>query len=146
MKLHTNLIALAAAATLASAPALAQQGAGQGQQGQQGMPNQQQQGTPAQQSMPQYQQQQQQQDFSEQDLERFNEARVAVEEIRNEYAGKLEGVQDAGEARELQAEASEKMTEEVRDTGLEVQTYNAIAMAVRTDPELRQKVLGEQDS
>lgn len=130
MKLRTQLFAIAASAALIGTPAIAQQGGQQGTPPGQGMQN-----APADQSnMPQ-------QEFTKEELERFNEARIAVEEVRDEYASKLQGIQDAGEARELQAEASEKMTEEVRDAGLEVDTYNAIAMAMRTDPELRQRLM-----
>ena len=137
MKLRTQMLAIAASAALICTPAMAQQANPQGQQGT--PPNQGMQNAPADQSnLPQ-------QEFSQEELERFNEARVAVEEVRDEYASKLQGIQDAGEARELQAEASEKMTEEVRDAGLEVDTYNAIAMAMRTNPELRQKLM-ELDS
>lgn len=136
-----TLAAVLATAAMATAPAWAQPGAGAGQ-GQQDMQN-----NPAAQQQQQQQQsfgeQQQQQDFSDEELDQFNDARKAVEEVRNEYAGKLQGVEDADKARELQTEASQKMAEEVRDAGLDVETYNAIAMAMRTDPELRQRLLGD---
>lgn len=129
MKRSLNtLAAVLTTAALASAPAWAQYGAASEQQDMQD-PAVQGQAAP------------QQQEFTDDELKRFNEARSAVEEVRDEYAGKLQGVQDAGEARELQTEASEKMAEEVRDAGLDVETYNAIAMAMRTDPELRKKLL-----
>lgn len=129
MKRSLNtLAAVLTTAALASAPTWAQPGAASEQQDMQD-PAAQGQTTP------------QQQEFTDDELKRFNAARSAVEEVRDEYAGKLQGVQDAGEARELQTEASEKMAEEVRDAGLDVETYNAIAMAMRTDPELRKKLL-----
>ncbi len=128
------LATLLAASLFASAGALAQAQGGQ----QQGQPPQQQQGYP--------QQEQQYQaapaEFSDRDLEKFAQAREGVEKVRADYSEKLGGVQDPDQAQQLQAEATDKMVEQVEDAGLEVTTYNAIAVAMQQDPQLRQRIDG----
>lgn len=82
------------------------------------------------------------QDFDDATLQSFAAVSVELQGIQQEYAGRLEGVQDQDRAIELQREANEKMVETVEDAGLDVQTYNAIANAMNTNPELNSKVMG----
>lgn len=111
--------------------------------------------SPEQQQAPQQQQQQAPQgqgaapaqeqvptDFSDSEIEKFVAAQDDLETIRQEYSGKLEGTEDPDKAAELQQEASEKMVTVVQDEGLDVETYSNIALAVQSDPELREKVEG----
>ena len=74
------------------------------------------------------------------DLERFVEVQTDIQEITAEYSARLEGVEDPEEAAQLQQEASQMMVEAVEDTGLDVATYNNIAVALETDEELRERV------
>lgn len=80
--------------------------------------------------------------FSDSEIEKFVAAQDDLETIRQEYSGKLEGTEDPDKAAELQQEASEKMVTVVQDEGLDVETYSNIALAVQSDPELREKVEG----
>lgn len=79
-------------------------------------------------------------DFSESDLQKFADVQGDLEEIRTEYSGRLESTEDPDQAAQLQQEASQKMVQTVQDTGLNVETYSNIALAIQTDPELRDKV------
>ncbi|MCH8551198.1 MAG: DUF4168 domain-containing protein [Natronospirillum sp.] len=79
-------------------------------------------------------------DISDTDLERFVEVQTDIQEITAEYSARLEGVEDPDDAAELQQEASQMMVEAVEDTGLDVATYNNIAVALETDEDLRERV------
>lgn len=86
------------------------------------------------------QQQQAQQDFSEHELEAFAEAQPAIESISEEYASRLNEVEDPQKAAELRQEVNQEMVAAVTDTGIDVGTYNAIAQAMTQDPELAERV------
>ncbi|MFP3873980.1 MAG: DUF4168 domain-containing protein [Thiohalophilus sp.] len=104
----------------------------QGGGGQQGQPPQQQQGGQA------------AEDIDEKSLNKFKDAFAEVNSIRESFAGKLEDVEDPEKAQKLQQEAQEEMVSAVEDAGLSVEEYNQIFAAVQQNPELQEKVLGEQ--
>lgn len=79
-------------------------------------------------------------DFSEADLKKFADVQEDLEGIRSEYSGRLESTEDPDQAAQLQQEASQKMVQTVQDKGLDVDTYSNIALAIQSDPELRDKV------
>ncbi len=79
--------------------------------------------------------------FDQQELEQFADAYVKVGEIHTEYSQRLQEVDSTDEAQSLQQEANDEMVEAIRDTGLEVQDYSAIAAALERDPEMRQDVV-----
>ncbi|ADH86550.1 DUF4168 domain-containing protein [Desulfurivibrio alkaliphilus] len=83
------------------------------------------------------------QDFDQATLQSFAVASVQLQEIQQEYAGRLEGVQDQDKAIELQQQANEKMVATVEEEGLDVQTYNAIANAMNTSPELHARIMAK---
>ena len=128
-----NLKTLAAAICLtafgAAAPGVMAQATG----AQQGQPTQQNQTQPGMAS------QQAATEISDADLEKFVEASDKVFEIRDEFAEKLNGVDDPQEAQSLQMDAQEEMMEAVTDTGIEVPVYNEIATRLQTDTELQQR-------
>jgi inosine-uridine nucleoside N-ribohydrolase len=80
------------------------------------------------------------QNFKNSDLEKFAEVQKPLDEIRSEYSQRVQSTQEPEKAAKLQQEASDKMMEVVKSSGLEVETYNQIAMAVQSDPELQAKV------
>lgn len=82
------------------------------------------------------------QEFDQAALQGFVEASVQLQEIQQEYASRLEGVQDQDKAIELQRQANEEMVATVEDSGLDVQTYNAIANEMNNSPELRAEIMG----
>ncbi len=120
MRIRNLMTMTALTAALAVAGPLAAQEQGQ----QQGMPGQQQETI----------------DVSEQQLEQFVDAQTSIVEIQQDFSGRLEGVEDPDKAHELQVQANEEMTSAVEDAGLDVQTYNQIAMAIQNDPELQNRL------
>lgn len=126
-----NLTAIVAA-LLFGASAVAQdyeqgQGQGQGQQGQ------------GQQGQAQ-QQQPETIDVSDAQLEQFADAQTQIADIQEDFSGRLQDVEDPEKANELQREANEEMTAAVEDAGLDVESFNQIAMAIQNDPELQEKL------
>ena len=79
-------------------------------------------------------------DVSTSDLQSFSEARTAISEIQQDYSQRLQGADDPEKANALQQEANEEMISAVQETGLDVESFNTIAMAVQNDPELQQEL------
>lgn len=77
---------------------------------------------------------------SDQQLEQFVEAQVAIIEIQQDYTGRLQAVDDPERAHELQVQANDEMTEAVAEAGLDVESFNSIAMAIQNSPELQQRL------
>lgn len=120
-----KLFAAAVALTFSVATiAQEQQGQGQGQAQGQGM----------------QQQQQETIDVSDQQLEQFADAQTEISTIQQDFSSRLQNVEDPEKARDLQREANEEMTAAVEDAGLDVESFNQIAMAIQNDPELQQKL------
>lgn len=81
-------------------------------------------------------------DVSDTELEQFADARASIIKIQQTYSARLETATDPEQASELQQEANVKMVGAVEDAGLDVESFNSIAMAVQNDPSLQEK-LGE---
>mgnify|MGYP006199676077 CR=1 FL=1 len=79
-------------------------------------------------------------DFRDDDLEKFAEVQKPLQEIRTDYSERLQSTQQPEQAAKLQQEATDKMMEVIEDSGLEVATYNQIAVALQSNPELQAKV------
>lgn len=80
---------------------------------------------------------QQEVDVSDQELETFTAAFVEVQELREELSREIENAENADEAQALQEESDQKMVEVIEEEhGLEVDRYNQISQALRTDREL----------
>jgi len=82
------------------------------------------------------------QDFSEQQLQQFADASQEIASVSQEYTQRLQGAEGQSEQQEIRQEANEKMIAVVEDSGLTVETFNAIGQAVQQDPELMKKVQG----
>lgn len=74
------------------------------------------------------------------DLQRFVDVQDRLQSIVDEYSARLESAEDSDEALQLQQEAGELMMQAVEDTGLDVETYNNIAVAIETDEALRERI------
>ncbi len=79
-------------------------------------------------------------DFSDEQLQQFAEVSQEIVVISEEYTQRLQAAEDEAAQQEVQMEANDKMVEAVEDGGLDVDTFNAIGMAVQQDPELMQRV------
>lgn len=84
--------------------------------------------------------QQAQMEFAENDLQTFASVQGDLDTIRTDYSARLEATSDQEKAAELQQEASQLMVEAVQDAGMDIETYNNIALALQSDPELRDEV------
>lgn len=70
----------------------------------------------------------------------FVDAYTDVQKIHNEYAERLQSVEDAEEATTLQQEAQDKMQEAVTSNDITVEEYQTIAQQIGQDAELRSRV------
>lgn len=71
----------------------------------------------------------------------FVEAHAEVVEIQDEYAERQREATDAQEAQELQQEADAAVEEAVEDTGMSMEEYEEVTMAMNMDPEVRDEVM-----
>ncbi|WP_373182236.1 DUF4168 domain-containing protein [Halomonas campaniensis] len=79
-------------------------------------------------------------DFSDEQLEQFADASQEIVVISEEYTERMHAAEDESSQQEVQMEANDKMVEAVEESGLDVDTFNAIGQAVQQDPELMQRV------
>lgn len=79
-------------------------------------------------------------EFAESDLQTFAAVQGDLDTIRADYSARLEATADPEQAAELQQEASQMMVDAVEAAGMDVETYNSIALALQSDPQLRDQV------
>lgn len=79
-------------------------------------------------------------EVNDQQLQQFANAQIEISEIQQDFSSRLQEIEDPEKAHELQMEANEEMTAAVEDAGLDVQSFNQIAMAIQNDPELQQRL------
>ncbi|MGM0552616.1 MAG: DUF4168 domain-containing protein [Pseudomonadota bacterium] len=79
-------------------------------------------------------------DLSEEEVDTFVDAFVAVQKVREDFAERLQDAEDEGDAQAMQQEAQDAMVSAVEDAGMDVEEYNEVAMALQNDPELMQEV------
>lgn len=60
--------------------------------------------------------------------------------ISQEYTERLQGAEDEATQQEVRMEANDRMVEVVEDSGLDVDTFNAIGHTIQQDPEMMQRV------
>lgn len=73
-------------------------------------------------------------------LEKFVDAQNSILDIQQKYTSKLESADDQEQSEQLRQQANKAMVVAVEEAGLDVESYNQIAMAVRSDPELQQQI------
>ncbi|WP_339804381.1 DUF4168 domain-containing protein [uncultured Marinobacter sp.] len=83
---------------------------------------------------------QQQTNFDDAELRQFVEAQSGINDIRDEYMAKIEAADSQEKAQELQMEANDEMVTVIDEAGLDIPTYNAIATAYNSEPDVREKV------
>jgi len=79
-------------------------------------------------------------DFSDQQLQQFADASQEIAVISQEYTQRLQAAEDEQGQQEVRAEANDKMIEIVEDSGLDVETFNAIGQTIQQNPEMMQRV------
>ncbi len=78
--------------------------------------------------------------FSDEELKQFVKAQEGINEIRDEYMEKIEGAESQQKAQELQMEANDEMVAVIEDAGMDIPTYNSIATAYNSEPQVRNRV------
>ncbi len=80
------------------------------------------------------------QDFSDDQLQQFADASQEIAMISQEYTERLNAAEDEAAQQEVRMEANDRMIKVVEDSGLDVDTFNAIGQAIQQDPEMLQRV------
>lgn len=78
--------------------------------------------------------------FSDSDLQKFVAASEKVAVISQDYAPKLQEVEDPSEQQKVLEEADQKMIKAVEKEGMSVDKFLGINQAVQSDPALAQRV------
>jgi septal ring factor EnvC (AmiA/AmiB activator) len=113
--------AVCSLAMLAGTPALAQQSQSEG--------NQNPQATSA-----------QKENYSDKELKKFAKVQENIKTVREEYVPKIKSAESQNKAKELQMKANDQMVKAIKQKGLDIPTYNAIASAYNSQPEVRDRV------
>ncbi|WP_017430969.1 DUF4168 domain-containing protein [Vreelandella jeotgali] len=80
------------------------------------------------------------QDFSDSQLQQFADASQEIAVVSQEYTQRLQSAEGEEAQQDVRAEANEKMIQIVENSGLDVDTFNAIGQAIQQDPEMMQRV------
>ncbi|MBF7054074.1 DUF4168 domain-containing protein [Halomonas sp. KAO] len=80
------------------------------------------------------------QDFSDAQLQQFADASQEIAVLSQEYTERLQAAEGEEAQQQVRVEANEEMVSVVEESGLEVDTFNAIGQAIQQDPELMQRV------
>lgn len=78
--------------------------------------------------------------FTDEELKQFVEAQEGINDIRDEYMEKIEAANSQKKAQELQMEANDEMVTVIEDAGMDIPTYNSIATAYNSEPQVRNRV------
>ena len=78
---------------------------------------------------------------SQDQIESFASAALQVQQIRSEWQTRIQTADSAEQAKELQTQAAAEMVSAVKEKGLTVETYRAIAAAARDNPELASRIV-----
>ncbi|GEK72776.1 MULTISPECIES: DUF4168 domain-containing protein [Halomonas] len=82
------------------------------------------------------------QNFSDAQLQKFADASEEIAVISQDYTQQLQNAEGEEAQQQVRQEANDQMVEAVQNSGLEVETFNAIGQAIQQDPELMQRVQG----
>ncbi|MCE0733552.1 DUF4168 domain-containing protein [Halomonas sp. G15] len=80
------------------------------------------------------------QDFSDAQLQQFADASKEIAVLSQEYTERLQSAEGEDAQQEVRMEANEEMVKVVEESGLDVDTFNAIGQAIQQNPELMQRV------
>ncbi|MBK5929499.1 hypothetical protein CCR82_02860 [Halochromatium salexigens] len=79
-------------------------------------------------------------DVDDATVSEFADAFLSVQEISEDLTEKLSEAPSAEAAQTMQREAQDEMAKSVEDSGISVEQYNDIAVGMRQDPELAERV------
>lgn len=78
--------------------------------------------------------------YTDDQLKKFVKVQEDISDIREQYIPQIEKTDDKNKAQELQMEANDKMVDAIQEKGLDIPTYNAIATAYNSEPQVRNRV------
>lgn len=78
--------------------------------------------------------------FTDEQLQQFANAGQQASSVSQQYSQRLEQAEGEAAKQAVRAEANDKLLEAVQNSGLDIETFNAIGLAVQSDPELAQRV------
>ena len=78
--------------------------------------------------------------FTDAELQQFVNAQSNINEIRDDFMAKIESADSPEKAQELQMEANDEMVTVIEEVGLDIPTYNAIATAYNSEPQVRNRI------
>ena len=81
-----------------------------------------------------------QENFSKEQLKSFTAASEAIQKVAAKYSERLQNTGGRAKKSALQEEAQYEMIRAVQDHGLTLDTFNAIGLAARSDPELLERI------
>ncbi|BES70531.1 hypothetical protein RE428_15490 [Marinobacter nanhaiticus D15-8W] len=79
-------------------------------------------------------------DYTDAQLKKFVNVQEDISDIREQYIPQIEKTDDKNKAQQLQMEANDKMVNAIQEKGLDIPTYNAIATAYNSEPQVRNRV------
>jgi hypothetical protein len=80
-------------------------------------------------------------EFSDEQLESFVVAAVAVDELIRQWNPRIQGAENAEQAAELREQANAELVETItRTEGMTVEQYQAIGQAAQSDPDLAARI------
>jgi hypothetical protein len=77
---------------------------------------------------------------SQDQLKSFASAALQIQQIRSKWQTRMQAAESDEKAQEFQTQASAEMANAVKEKGLTVETYRAIATAARDNPELASRI------
>ncbi|ALM52697.1 DUF4168 domain-containing protein [Halomonas huangheensis] len=78
--------------------------------------------------------------FSDEQLQQFATAAQEISTVSGEYSQRLQQAEDEMAQQTIREEANNKMIEVVQNSGLDIETFNAIGQAAQNDPALAQRI------
>jgi hypothetical protein len=82
-----------------------------------------------------------QSEFSDQQLESFVVAAIAVDELIREWNPRIQGAENEEQAAQLREEANGALVEAITQTdGITLEQYQAIGQAAQSDPDLASRI------
>ena len=78
--------------------------------------------------------------FTDAELKQFVQATDGINNIRDEYMEKIAAADSQKRAQEMQMEANDEMVTVIEESGMDIPTYNAIATAYTSEPQVRNRV------
>jgi hypothetical protein len=80
-------------------------------------------------------------EVGDQDVQKFAEIYVEIEQARNELSQEMQNAETQEEAQDIEVRMQDEMIATIQDSGWSVDQYNQVANAITNDPQLREEAL-----